>query len=1120
MKIKSVMSGILAGLLIIPGSVTGVWAAEPDATGNKVIYQTAKSKTITSGVTQGTITRYTEKGWQKIYVLKADLNDSNVHIDALANGETIQKPLSTSDHMDEWGAIAGINGSFFLSSELPGSQNPIGPMIQAQNMKTADAAFNHSQDDMATFAIDEEKKAVIDYWKTDINIYAPNGESIQVTRYNEPYWGYDSFTVIDRKWRTTTIGTRDGYYPDITEMIVENGVVKEIRQNMPATDIPVNGYVVITRKENTPQILNNFKVGEPVLFDISTTPDWKGMKMAVSGGGMLVVDGMIPETFTHAVAGRHPRTAVGCTEDGKTLFMVAVDGRQSHSIGMTMNELAQFMLELGAYNALAMDGGGSTTMVAREPGSADIAVQNSPSDGVQRRIPNAIGVFSLAPPSPLAGLYIDTTDTNVFVNTTRSFTVKGYDQYFNPVMISPEDITWQLAGVEGSFEENTCKPLSSGEGKVIATVGDVSAELPIEVFDGPAELKLNYQNITLISKERKRFTIQGLNEQGYEADVEPADIEWKTVGDIGFFSGNTFVSTNSGYGYIQASAGDVNAYCAVTVLPTQSVQVDNFEKQNASFLSYPATVTGSYILSDDQKHSGNYSGKLSYAFEASDTNRAAYAELSGDGLVLPQNAIRIGLWVYNSMENSNWLRLEVRDTNNRIYRLGDLTRMDWTGWRYVEIPLDGVPMPAKVTRIYLVQVNPVEEIGAIYFDDLSVITVEREKITTDTKIKQLENTVVLSFEENDISFLSYPSWVPGGVDISNEYSNSGLSSARLDYIFKEAPETQAAYLMLGDNGISIPEGTETIGLWAYSQRFTQSWLRAEVMGAEGQKHYVMFAEGINWTGWRFVEANVTHISQPARITRLYVVNPRPLNEEGHIYLDDLQLTRKTQKQEDFKNLPTDTKAIDTKNQAVAFEKGEHNYRFSVFGSDCEPSNDVEKYLTEYLADKINKYIEIGAFVGSASHQVTDQIDRPVLTTDTGFQSIDMQDSRFIQLDVTANSIRTSAEGQWTWLLEQLESFEGKNVFLFLENEPEAFTDSEEGHLLKDILSQYAENKFFNVWVFYKGSENKVTLEQGVRYFSTTGFDVEGLTPENKEVALYILVTIMGDTVTYEYKPIE
>ena len=94
-----------------------------------------------------------------------------------------------------------------------------------------------------------------------------------------------------------SVGTQNGYYHDIIEMVVENGIVKEIRQSLPATEIPINGYVVITRKAYGHQILDNFKVGEPVAFDITTTPDWKELKMAVTGGAMLVVDGVIPESF-------------------------------------------------------------------------------------------------------------------------------------------------------------------------------------------------------------------------------------------------------------------------------------------------------------------------------------------------------------------------------------------------------------------------------------------------------------------------------------------------------------------------------------------------------------------------------------------------------------------------------------------------------------------------------------------------------------------------------------------------------------------------------------------------------------------------------------------------------
>lgn len=1117
MKLKKTAIALLSGLLLFTSIAPGVRAAEPVPV-NSVIYQTAENKNITSGVTQQKIVRYTDLGWQTIYVMKADLRNSNVHIDTLANKDTIQKPQTTLEHIKEWGAIAGVNASFFLASEQAGLQNVIGPMVQSQDLKTADATFNLDKDNMATFGLDNDAVPVFGYWKTDMMLYAPNGAVVNVARYNEPFYGYTDFTVIDRKWRTTTIGTRNGYYPDITEMIVADGVVKEIRQNMEATDIPVNGYVVITRKDNTPLITENFKVGDPVVFDIATTPDMTTMSMAVSGGGMLVVDGIIPQTFTHEVAGRHPRTAVGSSQDGKTLYLVAVDGRQSHSIGMTMQELAAFMLEIGSYNAIAMDGGGSTTIVSREPGTLNLAVQNSPSDGVQRKIPNAIGVFSMAPPSPLASLSIHTTDPNVFVNTSRAYTVTGYDAYLNPVIINPEEIQWEVSGIEGTFNGNVLKPTTYGTGKVTATVGGIKAEYPVYVFGGPVKLNLSTQNITLISKERKSFTVVGEHSEGYTAPIDPADIQWKTVGDIGFFSGDTFVATQSGYGYIQASVGDVSAYCGVTVLPAVSTLVDGFEKQNASFLPYPSSVKGSYAISSEQKHSGEKSGKLSYNFEIAETNRAVYAELSKP-IELPQNAIRIGLWVYNSQENSNWLRIEVKDSKNNTHRLGDLTKLDWKGWRYVEIPLNGVTMPAKLTRIYLVQVNPIAEMGEIYIDDLSVITVEKDKITSDTTVKPLVNKVIQRFEEQNISFSSYPSWVPGGVEVVTDYANSGLSSARLDYVFKEAPETQAAYLMLGENGITLPEGTESIGLWAYSQRFTQSWLRAEVMDAKGEKKYVMFSEGISWTGWKYVEGNVEKIAKPARVTRLYVVNPKPLNEEGHIYLDDLQIKLKTDTKVDFAKLPANTEPVDARNQAKTFVPGDTNFRFSVFGEAREPANDVEKYLTAYLADKINKYIAVGTFVGAGTHKVLGTLQKPGVATGTGYSAFDYQTSRFISLDMKAKSLRTGQTGQWSWMLQQLEEFTGENVFLFLENDPQNFTDKMELKLLKDILVKYR-SKFKNVWVFYKGTENKVTKDRGIRYLSTAGFDIAGLSADNKKAAKYILVTFMDGQLTYEYKPIE
>ncbi len=96
--------------------------------------------------------------------------------------------------------------------------------------------------------------------------------------------------------------------------------------------------------------------------------DWPGVTWAVGGHPSLVEDGQIalqPAGSNGFYRSRHPRTALGTTADGG-LLLVTVDGRTAAGAGMTLEELAALMLELGAVQAVNLDGGGSTTMVVRD----------------------------------------------------------------------------------------------------------------------------------------------------------------------------------------------------------------------------------------------------------------------------------------------------------------------------------------------------------------------------------------------------------------------------------------------------------------------------------------------------------------------------------------------------------------------------------------------------------------------------------------------------------------------------------------------------------------------------------------------------------------------------------
>lgn len=127
-----------------------------------------------------------------------------------------------------------------------------------------------------------------------------------------------------------------------------------------------------------------------VPVSMTTQLGFPGAVDALGGNPRLVVDGAVsaPEVDgTGAFFGRHGRTAVGVTADGR-LLLVVVDGRQpGYSRGMTLRELAELLQRLGAQQAMNLDGGGSSEMVVNG------LTASRPSDGQGRGIANALVVL-------------------------------------------------------------------------------------------------------------------------------------------------------------------------------------------------------------------------------------------------------------------------------------------------------------------------------------------------------------------------------------------------------------------------------------------------------------------------------------------------------------------------------------------------------------------------------------------------------------------------------------------------------------------------------------------------------------------------------------------------------
>lgn len=116
---------------------------------------------------------------------------------------------------------------------------------------------------------------------------------------------------------------------------------------------------------------------------------------AISGGQMLVAKGEAVSSLDNSAL--EPRTAIGINQNGRYVYLVVVDGRQPfYSAGATFAELADLLVEQGAYLAMSLDGGGSSTMVIEGEDGKPV-ILNSPVDnyipGRERPVANHFGVY-------------------------------------------------------------------------------------------------------------------------------------------------------------------------------------------------------------------------------------------------------------------------------------------------------------------------------------------------------------------------------------------------------------------------------------------------------------------------------------------------------------------------------------------------------------------------------------------------------------------------------------------------------------------------------------------------------------------------------------------------------
>lgn len=552
--IKRLLAAFVAATLTFTAAgVTTVFAAQ-------TVYENKTQETITRGVTYEKNSRMTTDGIQDIYVLTIDLTESTLELKEVESKteyglkETVQKMLTDN------GTIAGVNSDFF---GMAGSYSAgFGPVVRDGELISAGTSINKDKNQYGTYVKDKNGDSIFTYFKTTAK-FSNSAKNIDLASINKVTSMV--FPILFNREAATSTADLDKRFDNLVKFVVQNNTITYISQKGETVEVPENGYLIVMSGDYYTNAASVFKVGDPVTLQVSSTIDFDQIDTAFGGGGLLLLDGQEAPATDIVAAGRQPRTAFGVSQDGTKAIMMVVDGR-GDSIGATHSEMAALMKEYGAYEALHLDGGGSSTMVVQTVDDAAPQLQNTPSDGAQRKVIASVGVFQTAPKGEIKEIGITTVNQHTQPGKTAEFTVYGLDEYKNRIYIAPEDVTFEVVGVEGTWDGYLFQPTTTGEYSVVATYGDGLTAVANATCYPTARLKATYPDVSIKNVGgTTNIYVTAYDTEGFGRAVTN-DVTYTVANPaIGTMNGNTFTAKAKGSTYVKCSWAGQDTYVTITV---------------------------------------------------------------------------------------------------------------------------------------------------------------------------------------------------------------------------------------------------------------------------------------------------------------------------------------------------------------------------------------------------------------------------------------------------------------------------------------------------------------------------------------------------------------------------
>ncbi|MGH3164395.1 MAG: phosphodiester glycosidase family protein, partial [Trebonia sp.] len=752
-------------------------------------------QTITSGITEYSQTLDTVQGRQHTQVMNVDLGNPNVAVRAVEAGDKVVDPAdeTVGSMGTRTGAVAGINGGYF---DINATGQPTGgSVVDGQIYKSPPAGFNAELSVLAdgTMSIGQENFSgtIADGAAADpltsVNILsdAAAGHITEVT----PVLAASAQSIGAAS--TVVTGTVSGAQGNqtLTVTSVATGV-KTLAIPAAGTEDLVGGGAGGT------WLSSDVHVGDTVSISQGLSPaagvtQGSSVTQLITAATQLIKNGAAySDPAGQPPSGINPETAVGISKDGKHAIFVTLDGRlgESTALGVSPAQVTGFLLAHGAYNAVLLDGGGSTEIDARVPGTSGLSVLNSPSDGSERPVANGLFLYSTAAqPGPAAKVVINGgAPVETVPGASIPVSIYATDAMGNPASgsvsatVDPPSL--------GTWSDGQFTPSHAGTGVLYARDGSGITQEKIDVVSRLASLSVAPADPDLNNGQAQQLTLSGTDSAGHAVRVPAQAATWSvanaslgTVSASGLF---TAAASGGGLTNVTAAVGGQSASDSVAVGSVSSV-VDNMSSLSGWSANALGGATGTFSESSGDVPPGDTSAssmQIAYNFPAgSGVKQIVFWPDSGDEITANaagQDPTAVGLWVKGDGTGPELAEsyIDVNGTDTTLYP----TTVTWNGWQLVicELPA-GLNFPLSIDFLdFLTISNTTAYSGTLKVADLEALYSPRPP-ATQAYTAVPENPSWLRFEENSSAFSPGGSTILAGGSAGLLASDPGSAAANV-----------------------------------------------------------------------------------------------------------------------------------------------------------------------------------------------------------------------------------------------------------------------------------------------------------------------------------------------------